>query len=331
MQPSFQRQMTLLSLIPRSPRKISVNELVERLANRTQDAGKRSVQRDLKAMYEMGTFGLRLDDRNKPYGWSIESCWRGLNLDLMDQHMALALTTLKRSASQLMPPQSLQQLQPYFERADKVLASDPENPWLYWACRVAQLPEPYPFILPQHEPKSLEVIQQAILDKKQISCDIKKLINGKMHWLHYSHINPQGILIRDSVAMLAFTIGSFDTRRHHKPIGLLRNAQLLPTNAIESVDFDINKTAQHHRGEEIQLELLLSDRATFIMREAKFSEDQTMQLQHDGRFHVTAKVLDTPKLRAALWEMADTVEVLAPAKLREHFVQMAHKMCAKYL
>lgn len=65
--------------------------------------------------------------------------------------MALALTTLKRSASQLMPPQNLQQLQPYFERADKVLASDPENPWLYWACRVAQLPEPYPFILPsQH-------------------------------------------------------------------------------------------------------------------------------------------------------------------------------------
>ncbi|MFB2639002.1 hypothetical protein ACE02P_13330 [Shewanella bicestrii] len=55
-----------------------------------------------------------------------------------------------------------------------MLASDPENPWLYWACRVAQLPEPYPFILPQHQPQSLEVIQQAILDKKQIRCDIKK-------------------------------------------------------------------------------------------------------------------------------------------------------------
>ncbi|MGL4711921.1 MAG: helix-turn-helix transcriptional regulator [Shewanella sp.] len=331
MQPNFQRQVTLLSLIPRAPRKISVNELVQRLANRTQDAGKRSVQRDLKAMYEMGTFGLRLDDRNKPYGWSIETCWRGLNVDLMDQHMALALSTLKRSASQLMPPQSLQQLQPYFERADKVLASDPDNPWLYWACRVAQLPEPYPFILPQHEPKSLAVIQQAILDKKQISCDIKKLISRKMHWLHYSHINPQGIIIRDSVVLLAFTIGSFDTRRHHKPIGLLRNAQLLTTHAIESPDFDINKAAQGTSGEKIRLELLLSDRATFIMREAKFSEAQEMRLQDDGRFHVSAEVCDTPKLRAALWEMADTVEVLAPAKLREHFVHMTHKMGAKYL
>lgn len=88
MQPSFQRQVTLLSLIPRAPRKISVNELVERLTNRTQDVSKRAVQRDLKAMYEMGTFGLHLDDRSKHYGWSIESCCRGLNLDLMDQHMA---------------------------------------------------------------------------------------------------------------------------------------------------------------------------------------------------------------------------------------------------
>ncbi|MGL5360530.1 MAG: helix-turn-helix transcriptional regulator, partial [Shewanella sp.] len=269
--------------------------------------------------------------RNKPYGWSIESCWRGLNLELMDQHMALALTTLKRSASQLMPPQSLQQLQPYFERADQVLACDPENPWLYWACRVAQLPEPYPFILPQHEPKSLEVIQQAILDKKQISCDIKKRINGKMQWLHYKPINPQGILIRDGVVLLAFTIGGFDKRRHHKPIGLLRNAELLSTPAVKSADFDIYKAAQRQSGALIRLELLLSDRASFIMREAKFSENQTMQLREDGRFYVTAEVNDTPKLRAALWEMADTVEVLAPAKLREHFAALSQKMYAKYL
>lgn len=186
--------------------------------------------------------------------------------------------------------------------------------------------EPYPFILPQHEPKSLEVIQQAILDRKQISCDIKKSINGEIHWLHYNPINPQGILIRDNVALLAFTIGSFDTRRHHKPIGLLRNAQLLPTDTVKSENFDINKTDHGTNGEKIQLKLLLSDRATFIMREAKFNEDQEMRLQEDGCFYVTADASDTPKLRAALWEMVDTVEVLAPAKLRYHFTRCAQSI-----
>ncbi|WP_259521209.1 hypothetical protein [Shewanella baltica] len=44
MQPNFQRQVTLLSLIPRAPRKISVNELVEQLANRTQNTGNRFVK-----------------------------------------------------------------------------------------------------------------------------------------------------------------------------------------------------------------------------------------------------------------------------------------------
>lgn len=152
-----------------------------------------------------------------------------------------------------------------------------------------------------------------------------------MHWLHYNPINPQGILIRDGVVLLAFTIGRFDKRRHHKPVGLLRNAQLLSTPAVASADFDINKTAQSLSGEKIHLELLLADRASFIMREAKFSENQTMQLREDGRFYVSAEVNDTPKLRAALWEMADTVEVLAPAKLREHFAALSQKMYAKYL
>lgn len=66
------------------------------------------------------------------------------------------------------------------------------------------------------------------------------------------------------------------------------------------------------------------------MREAKISEYQEMRLQEDGRFYVTAEVSDTPKLRAALWEMADTVEVLAPAKLRDHFVQMPHNMRSRH-
>ena len=103
------------------------------------------------------------------------------------------------------------------------------------------------------------------------------------------------------------------------------------TPAVASADFDINKTAQGLSGEKIHLELLLADRASFIMREAKFSENQTMQLREDGRFYVSAEVNDTPKLRAALWEMADTVEVLAPAKLREHFAALSQKMYAKYL
>ncbi|MEZ9595306.1 hypothetical protein AB4298_11750 [Shewanella sp. 10N.261.52.F9] len=46
---------------------------------------------------------------------------------------------LKRNAQQLLPPESIEQLTPYFDCADQVLANDPNNPWLYWACRVAHL------------------------------------------------------------------------------------------------------------------------------------------------------------------------------------------------
>lgn len=330
MQTHIQRQLAMLELIPRHPRRITANEIAKRLQHHEFDVGIRTIQRELKSMYEMGLFGLVLDDRDRPFGWSIASCWRGLNLTLMDHHMALAFHTLKHSATQLLPPQSLKQLTPYFERADQVLGSDPENPWLYWACRVAQLPEPFPFITPEQDSKSLEIVQNALLQKRQISCQIQRIIKGKSYWINYAPINPEGIKICEGVPLLAFTIGRIHPRLYAKPISLLKNISLLETKAVTRDDFDIHHSAMPSASDMVEIELLFSASANFILRNAKLSDNQVTRLLDDGRYHVTASVNDTPRLRTLLWEMADSVEVKAPAKLRAHFARLSSKVTAQY-
>ena len=330
MQTNIQRQLVMLELIPAHPRRITANDITERLHNRDYDVGLRTVQRELKAMFDMGLFGLELDDRSKPFGWSIAACWRGLNLTLMDHHMALAFHTLKHSASQLLPPQSLKQLAPYFERADQVLGNDPDNPWLYWACRVAQLPKPFPFICAEQDPKALETVQYALLHKRQIACQIQRVIKGRNYWVDYYPINPEGIKISDGVALLAFTVGTFHSKRYAKSIDLLRNIRLLDTPAITRDDFDIARSEVDSTSTSIEIELLFAPSANFIQRNAKLSDNQTVEQLEDGRYRIMASVKDTPRLRAFLWEMADNVEIIAPVKLRMHFTRLFSKVNVLY-
>ncbi|WP_299809360.1 YafY family protein [uncultured Shewanella sp.] len=330
MQTNIERQIAMLEQIPRYPRKFTAKEITEKLKNRDYDIGLRTVQRELKAMYDMGLFGLVMDDRCKPFGWSIAACWRGLNLTLMDHHMALAFHTLKHNAKQLLPPKSLQQLTPYFERADQVLGTDPDNPWLYWALRVAQLPAPLPITYDDHDPHALEIVQDALLNKRQIACEIQRFIKGKSYWIDYRPINPEGIKISDGIIMLAFTVGKTHIKRYAKPINLMRNIRLLDSDAITRDDFDITLTGEVSATTPIALELLLSPSANFIQRNARLSEDQQIERLANGYYRLNASVCDTPRLREFLWAMADSVEVVSPPKLRDHFTRLIGKVNTQY-
>lgn len=330
MQTNIQRQITLLEHIPREPFRITANELTDKLLERGYEVGLRTVQRELKSMHDMGLFGMVMDDRCKPFGWSIAKCWRGLNLTLMDHHMALAFYTLKHSANQLMPASTLKQLTPYFERADEVLSKDANKPWLYWACRVAQLPQPLPISYRTPDSKALETVQKALLENRQIACQIQRVIKGQRYWIDYRPINLEGIKIEDGVVMLAFTLGREHPRRYAKPLNQMRNIELLDTKAITRNDFDINRVGNAPASASIVLELVCDPAANFIMRDAKFSDDQTIERLTDGRYLVKATVMDSARLREYLWGMADSVEVIAPLKLRAHFMRLASKITNKY-
>ncbi|WP_229381074.1 WCX domain-containing protein [Shewanella psychropiezotolerans] len=106
--------------------------------------------------------------------------------------------------------------------------------------------------------------------------------------------------------------------------------RLLDTPSITRSDLDIARSQNKSASELIDIELLFSPSANFIMRNAKLSESQSVQQLEDGRYRVNAKVKATSGLRAFLWNMADNVEVVVPIKLRTHFTRLLNKVNARY-
>ncbi|MEZ9595305.1 hypothetical protein AB4298_11745 [Shewanella sp. 10N.261.52.F9] len=54
MQANNQRQIVMLELIPTAPRRVTANMLTDMLHNRGYEVGLRTVQREVKAMCDMG-------------------------------------------------------------------------------------------------------------------------------------------------------------------------------------------------------------------------------------------------------------------------------------
>ncbi|WP_394129020.1 helix-turn-helix transcriptional regulator [Shewanella maritima] len=325
---NISRYIEMLKHIKTYPAKVTTAELTEKLNSRGYFVDLRTVQRDLNDLLDEGQFGLEVDKRNKPFGWSISSCWNKLKLTMMDQHMALAFYTLKHNASQLLPPQSITQLTPYFDSADRVLGQNSDSPWLFWACRVAQLPQPFPIIYQEQDPQALAIIQEALLHQKQVACQIQRAIGNTSHWFDYDPINPQGIRVLNGVPLLIFTVATaLHSKRYAKPIDMLRNVRLL-NSKIEL--HQPNLSLPEKPKAMIDLELIFAPSATFILRNAKFSHQQTTTRLPSGDFLVKARVEDSENLRSYLWGMVDKVEVIAPAKLRGHFKRKIDKMTQRY-
>ena len=97
------RHNSILDYIPSSPKSTSVSELQIALSKSGLDLSSRMLQRDLQSLYEQGCFGLEKDTRSKPYGWSINSQWRGGNLKIMSFEVAEHYLLLEQLLPQSVP------------------------------------------------------------------------------------------------------------------------------------------------------------------------------------------------------------------------------------
>lgn len=164
---SFQRRLDLLDHIPRYPNKISTRQLLDLLeANGHENLIIRKVQRDLEAIEALGMFGLEVDKRSKPYGWSINLNWKKLNISLIDANSALAFSTLKEVAGTLLPESTLDDLSAYFDKADVIINSEKSPLISHWKNSVALINSNNPVSLPLPDEEALSKIKQAIYFKK---------------------------------------------------------------------------------------------------------------------------------------------------------------------
>ncbi len=337
---AFQRRLDLLDFIPKYPRKTSTSQVLSSLEDHGhENLNIRTIQRDLEFLECLGAFGLEVDKRSKPHGWSINLNWKKLNIALMDANTALAFATLEEIATTLLPETTLSDLSAYFEKARTIIDNEKSPLISHWKKSVALINRPSPVMLPLPDSNALTLIKNAIFHKKQINADLKRYLlpNKAPIWKTYHKIHPLGLIQQDYVITLVCTLGTFHRRVYKFPMAFIKNVEVLDDeiNVPPSYKFDDIKDNNFQISEHltpIKLSLLARKDSYFVMSNARFSEDQIIEETDQIEYvKISATVHDTPKLRAFLRGFGPAIEVLEPAALRDYFKEITQQYQQLYL
>jgi predicted DNA-binding transcriptional regulator YafY len=122
---SSARQHRILQLIPKAPRKVTVEQLARQLAQDGIRVTTRTVRRDLE---ELATIHpLVCDTQGRPQGWSWARGAAPLLPPTLDPDTALAFTLLAQRAASALPPRTLRHLAPYLAQAERILQNGPSD------------------------------------------------------------------------------------------------------------------------------------------------------------------------------------------------------------
>jgi predicted DNA-binding transcriptional regulator YafY len=320
------RQITMLSLIPRLPGKVSASQLRERLGSGGYEVDLRSVQRDLHKLQKP----MRLvRDTAKPAGWSYSRTARPLVLPVLDAHSALTLNMVEKYLTPILPRALLKVWQPQFDEARRTLDS---GKFGRWRDRVAIL-QSGPARLPVNILDGVvEVVYNALLDGVQFDADYRA-VGAKFERYTF---NPLGVVYRDGVTYLVATREGSS----HIPLFALhrmKNTVRSYRPSREPAGFNLRRYIEEERQfdwpvePQIKLKLRLGPHVRTYFEERPLSSDQQIaRIKGSDASRLTASIQETMSLHWWLMSFGASVEVLAPKTLREALARSLEKTARLY-
>lgn len=324
------RYLSMLSLIPQRPRKVTARELHAQLAAEGFETHVRSVERDLHSLSHH--FPLVSDD-GRPAGWSWNNQGPSRRYPHMDTHTALAYELFSRYLTPVLPRALRRQLEPDFAEARNVLDNLRASPLGKWSKRIAVLPPGQQLLSPEVSDGVTDVVHDALLKGLRFEADYRSMdADAPKRYV----FNPQGLVYRHGTTYLVANLFDYDDVRvvalHRMSKATLLDA---PAKALKGFDLQRyiheDKTFDIPVGESIQLELHMSAWLARHLDESRLSRDQVITpIRGSDRFRLTATVLDTGQLHWWLRSFGAEVEVLKPASLRRGMAKEAAATAEMY-
>ncbi len=328
MQDTLIRYLTMLSLIPRQPRKIDTERIKQHLEAHQYSISLRSIQRDLNKLSE--TFPL-LSDSARPQGWSWKANANPFSLPTLDPQTALTFYMVEQHMSSLLPEVTLSYLQPWFDAAAGVLSGQ-SNGLSSWPEKIRVLPQGLPRLSPPIDSEIHASVSQAVLSEKQIQMTYKS-VGADAPWT--KTLSPLGLVVRGGVIYLLCASVEYDEIRQFN-LQRIQSVEILESPVIRPDGFNIDCIiADGSMGiklsaRKISLEAYFSGYIGTFLAESPISEDQTLIDEEDGDICLRATVPDTFELRQWLKSFGDEVIVTRPASLRREFREIAEAMSNCY-
>lgn len=325
------RQWHMLRLVPRAPRKITVQEICEHLDREEFAVTARTVQRDLNELSQV--FPLTVDDREKPFGWSWQQDAANFDLPGLAVPEALTLKLVEQHLKNQLPPAAFDALQPHFRSADKALSmANGKSSSRAWLGKVRTVPPVQPLLPPPMNQDCQRTVYDALMHDCQLRLEYRKR-DGKATTT-YEAVHPLAVVQRGPLIYLACMFAQYDdvrTLAMHRIVvaeKLYEPARRLPGFSID--DFIASGEMGVVTGDPVVLKAVFSRQAGEHLFETRLSKGQALEFLEDGKLQLTATVPETKELLWWLLGFGAGVEVIEPPHLREQLRNISADMAALY-
>lgn len=284
---TLNRLLTLVQLIPRYPRRISTNALLEGLKNGGYDVDSRTIQRDLKRLES--EFSAICDDSSKPHKWSLQ---RDLKLQHLDTPSALALHLAETQVHNLLPQSVIDEIDPLFAAAKQHLNNLQHNKLANWADRVRTIPNGKTLLAAEIKPNVWQQVTEALLSNQQLQVNYLSRTKGENKQLQ---LHPIALVARTTITYLIATVGDYSDPRHFA-LHRIDSAQCLETPAQQPPDFNLDNYiangafALRQHPETVELIADIHPQQAWLLTETPLSLQQELTSLPDSdwfRLHAT--------------------------------------------
>jgi len=307
---TLSRLLTLVQLIPLSPKYASTKTLFEKLIDRGYRIDVRTVQRDMERLAQV--FHVICNENTKPFQWSLNS---NLNVQYLDTPSALALYLAETQVCNLLPQSVADQVKPLFAAAHQHLNSLQHNGLAIWPNVVRILPNGKTLLPAAIEPEVWRQVTEALLGKQQLQVNYLSRTNGEYKQLL---LNPMGLVSRYTITYLVASVSGYSDLRQFA-LHRIHSAERLETPAQQLPDFDldgyiaIGAFALRQQPETVELIADIHPQQAWLLNETPLSlQQQITPLPDSDWYQLQAKV---PLEQETLWwifGLNERVRVYAP-------------------
>jgi predicted DNA-binding transcriptional regulator YafY len=324
------RQWHVLRMIPRYPRKVTIQVIRAGLRDNGIAVGGRTVYRDLAALSQV--FPLVVDERGKPYGWSWQADAVAVDVPNLSVTEALAFKLIEQFLETLIPHATLVQLAPYFRMAEKRLSTPAKDSAVHaWPDKVRAVSSNQELKPPWVDPQVQEAVSNALLFENQLRILYQRRAEPN---LNEHRIHPLALVQRGPVTYLVATFKDYNDPRL-LALHRVHAATVLPERSVRPANFDIDRYIASGAfgfgdGEKIQIEVIFEKDAADHLHKAPLSADQEIVPVDENHVLVSATIVKTPQLEWWLLGFGDKVEVLKPKALREQMQKIVETLSERY-
>ena len=321
----IQRYNLLFDCIPKAPQCVSVPDLKAKLSGRGFEISTRMLQRDLQSLYRQGCFGLEKDTRSKPYGWSINSQWRGVNAKVMSSEVAEHYLLLEQLLPHSTPSDVKQSVNIKAEQALKRFNGHVPD-WL------STLPKPS--LKVNIDTQLVAQIEHAIKHKRAVSAELYRVLYDEAHWLKFAELSFYNLLEQGGVLMAQFMVGELHDKCYQMPVYRIRNVHILQkirrepsAEQLKSLRSAINKGKSQ---EAIELVIKVPTHSAVNQGFIELGELIDKQQIDDKNVLLTYQTIETEQLTDELFKCAHWLEVIQPECIRKRITTKLKAAASNY-